>query len=88
MRLHRGVATLAVVSALAGTATPAYAFQPIAPASGTPPATRVQQPSDGGPGDEVLIAVAVAGGVTVLGAGAIATRRHSRRHRAPAVTGS
>jgi hypothetical protein len=30
----------------------------------------------------------VAGGLTALGTGAIATRRHSRRHRVSAVSGS
>lgn len=86
MRLHRGVATLAAVLSLAGISAPvAYGLDNVTPGSGgqaTP--LRVQQASSG-PSDW-LIAVGAAGAITVLGTGAAAQRRHTRRHRAPAAT--
>jgi hypothetical protein len=86
MRLHRGVPVLAAVLSLAGTSAPvAYGFENLGPSDGgqvTP--VRVQQGSSGS--NDWLIAAGAAGGLTVIGAGAAAKRRHSQRHRRAVTT--
>ena len=86
MRLQRGVAMLAAVLSFAGISAPiAYGLDDVAPGSGGQnTAVRVQQGSSGS--SDWLIVAGAAGGLTVLGTGAAAKRRHSRRHRTPATT--
>lgn len=86
MRIHRGLAMLAAVLSLAGISAPvAYGFDNRAPSGGsqvTP--IQVQQGSAGS--NDWLIAVGAAGGLTAIGAGAAAKRRHSQRHGMPVTT--